>query len=224
VAHRGAYQVHRKGAIMKRHTFAIVGILAMVFPGPRPQVFVPDFEFHWMRVEVGETRTVKVTARSSGPNATFNPWTFISSTPDVALVEGKMDVPQVTRVAVTGLRPGRAGIFVRPFSDFEQVKIEVECGREDPIHADTPERAAVRGDTIRLRVLSPIAHRTTFAWYHGRTGDTSKPLNASGAEVDLVPATAGTHYAWVLATTPCSSSMAEFRIEVRMPKQRVVRR
>ena len=209
---------------MRRHTFAILGILAIVSPWPpRVFVYVPAFEFNWMRVEVGETRPVRVTARGASI-AVFTPWTFTSTRPGVAAVVGKMDTPAPSSVAVTGILPGTAGILVRPYSELEQVAIVVECGREDPIQAETPERTVDRGHAVTLRVLTPIAHRMAFAWYRGRAGDTSQPLSASGPQVELVPDTSGAHYAWVLGTTPCSSSMAEFRIDVRAPKQRVVRR
>ena len=208
---------------MQRHTFALLGVLAIVSPFPPVFRYNPVFEFNWMRVEVGETRTVSVTARGVSI-ATFTPWTCTSTRPAVAAVTGKMDVPVRTSVAVTGILPGTAGILVRPYSELEQVAIVVECGREDPIQAETPERTVDRGDAVTLRVLTPIAHRMSFAWYRGRAGDTSQPLSASGPQAELVPATSGTHYAWVLGTTPCSSSMAEFRIDARAPKQRVVRR
>jgi hypothetical protein len=125
-------------------------------------------------------------------------------------------------IPVTGVAPGTAILTIRN-EEYMSTTIDIFCGHEDPIHAAEPRVVGNIGRPVTLEAVTPIAHRTTFAWYRGRQGDPSSPISASGPELSYTPS-AGTQYVWVLATTPCSSSMAEFRVDGHPARRRTVRR
>jgi hypothetical protein len=68
--------------------------------------------------------------------------------------------------------------------------------------------------------LEPVVYQ----WYRGRAGDVTHPLDATGAEFTFTPDAYGPAYVWVAATTVCSSSTAEFRVDVPLVRRRAVRR
>jgi hypothetical protein len=74
-----------------------------------------------------------------------------------------------------------------------------------------------------LVAISEIASRSVFHWYSGHTGDTSQPLESYGPQAVYVPSVYRVQYAWVEVVTPCSTSTAEFTINVPLPKSRAVR-
>jgi hypothetical protein len=208
---------------MTRRVLALLALLTAAVSASA--AWHPVFDTTVVRVEVGQSRTVGVSAMWTGLWVVpWTPWEFQSSAPPIAAVSGRMDSSTPGLALVTGISPGNAAIRVSPYNNYDYVLINVVCGNEDPIQPAIAEVDAIVGKPVALKAETPIAHRTAFAWYHGRVGDTSQPLDAVSAEATLVPQTPGVHYAWVMARTPCSSSTAEFRIEVRAAKQRAVRR
>ena len=204
---------------------ALAYVLALGFP---PLLFgwTARLSTTYVRVEVGATRNVGVRAIPIGsPLSTFTPWVFVSTDPAIAHVDTTMSTPAPIDVPVTGVGPGTAGLYVQGKSPaFAFVNIEVVCRAEGPIENATPVVKIIAGKPVTLRVETPIAHRTAFTWYRGRNGDKSQPIGgAAGPELVLTPER-GTEYVWVLATTPCSTSSAEFRIDVQPSKQRALRR
>lgn len=188
-------------------------------------VWSPQMFPRYMRFRVGETREVEVWGTWSG----FSPWPWsdwaiYSTKPNiVSAPEIVMTTPSRLFVPVTGVAPGTATLMIRNYDRYPITTIDIFCGDEDPIRAAEPRVTATIGKPVTLEAVTPIAHRTTFAWYRGRQGDQSSPLSALGPEISYAPV-AGTQYVWVLATTPCSSSMAEFRVDGHPSKRRAVRR
>lgn len=187
----------------------------------------PEFNPTYVRVEVGETRWVRVRAIWTGLMIVpWSNWFFDSTDPRIAHIDDVMVQSGVKDIAITGVAPGEAGLFVHGYaSNRPRVAVDVVCGVETTIENATPEVRTIAGKPATLRVETPIAHRTAFTWYRGRNGDTSQPIvGATGPQATLTPQGQGTEYAWVLATTPCSRSAAEFRIDALTPKQRASRR
>jgi hypothetical protein len=180
-----------------------------------------------LRVEVGSTATVRIYARWSGITVYYpwSAWRVFSTRPSVAAAEAHVPNPSTyVYVTVVGIAPGKASLYVDGTAISGQyVDIDVVCGEEAPVVNATPVTAARPGVPVTLRVESRMAGRTTFTWYRGRTGDTSSPITAAGPWLELTPNASGTNYVWVMATTTCSSSTAEFVVEVPTPKRRSAR-
>jgi hypothetical protein len=186
-----------------------------------PQMFP-----RYMRFQVGQTQEVEVWGTWSGIMAwPWSDWVIYSTNRNIVSAPPTVMTSPSQRifVRVTGVAPGTATLMIRNYDKYPTTTIDIFCGDEDPIHAAEPRIAATIGKPVTLEAVTPIAHRTTFAWYRGRQGDQSSPLSASGPEISYAPV-AGTQYVWVLATTPCSSSMAEFRVDGHPSKRRSVRR
>lgn len=178
---------------------------------------------------VGDTTTVQVEAKWSGLVDYGNGihWTFRSEHEGVASAYVEMSNSRKRDVEIRALAPGVTSIREQSpnghLGSVEWVVIEVLCRAEDPIRAEAPARTATLGTPVALHVLTDYAERTAFAWFLGRAGDRTHPLLAGGPAIDFTPAAAGTQYVWVEAITGCSSSSAEFRIDVPLPKRRSVR-
>ena len=184
----------------------------------------PKLDGNLVRMEVGETVKIRVSAVWTGLwLVPWTPWIFESSRPDVIQVEGAMFNSQPADMRITALRPGEAKGMIRPWSTFYSVDVTVVCGNESPVQAAEPRQTTKIGEAVALRALTPIAARTTFTWYHGQVGDLSAPIAGSGPEIAFATNDAGPHYAWVLATTPCSSSTAQFTIDAVSPRRRTAR-
>lgn len=104
------------------------------------------------------------------------------------------------------------------------MRIHVVCAAEPSVIAAKPVIAALQGQAVFVQAITPVANRAVFLWYSGRIGDNSHPITDGGAgpELRLMASTAGTSYVWVVARTPCSESMAEFRIDVAPLRRRSV--
>jgi hypothetical protein len=206
---------------MRRIVFAL---LLLSLSATASAAWYPSLDGNMARIEVGETVTVRVRAIWTGLMVIpWMPWTFESSNPDVARVQGQMLSSQPGEMRITGVSPGHARGLIRPMSAFYSVDVTVVCGKESPIQAAEPQQTAKTGEAITLRAVTPIANRTTFTWYHGLVGDMSAPIAGSGPEIAFATNDPGTHYAWVLATTPCSSTTAQFEIDAVSPRRRSAR-
>lgn len=199
-------------------------VVTLLFAWNASAAWYPKLDGNLVRVEVGETVKVRVSAAWTGFSVVpWTPWIFESSRPDVAQVDGAMLNSQPTHMRITGLRPGHATGMIRPWSSYYSVDVTVVCGQESPVQAAEPRQATKIGEAVALRAVTPIAARTTFTWYHGLVGDMSAPIAGSGPEIPFATNDPGQHHAWVLATTPCSSSTAQFTIDAAAPKRRGVR-
>jgi hypothetical protein len=200
-------------------------LLLLVLVAPvASAAWYPSLETGALNLRVGQSATVQVRAIWTGTwIVPWSPWYFESTNPGVARVTGSMLTSQPGTMYITALAPGRTNAYIQNWSDFYRVEITVTCGSESPVQAAEARQATKVGEAVTLRALTPIATRTTFTWYHGRIGDTSMPIAASGPELVYATDDPGVHYAWVLATTPCSSSTAEFEIEAITPKRRASR-
>jgi|GEM_PF-1426131 len=179
-----------------------------------------------VRMTVGETATVQVKAMWSGLVDYGNGvhWTFRSDSPNVATAHVRMDSSALQDVEIVAIGPGTASIRQEGptgvLGGTNWVVINVVCGDEPPVRAAAPELRARLGDPVSLAIVSEIASRTTFTWYLGEIGDHSQPLYLAGPEVVYKPEHPGTTRVWVEAHTPCSTSAAQFTIEVPLPKRR----
>lgn len=182
----------------------------------------PILDLTYVRVEVGETRTVTVRSWWSGIWVRpWHDWVFDTTNRSVAIADGVMKSSLPYDVRITGVAPGTAYLTIQSYPG-RFTQIQVACGTEDPIQPAEASVGGTIGEPVTLRAVTPIAHRTTFAWYHGRVGDLASPLAGSGPEVELTP-TRATEYAWVLATTPCSASTAEFHVTAHASRRRTAR-
>ncbi|HEX6088092.1 MAG TPA: hypothetical protein VF266_26415, partial [Thermoanaerobaculia bacterium] len=167
-----------------------------------------------LRVEVGSTETVRIYARWSGLTVYYpwSPWRVFSTRPSIAAANAEVPSPSTyVYVTVAGIAPGKASLYVDGTAVSGQyVDIDVVCGEEAPVVNATPVTATRAGVPVTLRVESRMTGRTTFTWYRGRLGDTSSPITNAGPSLEFTPNGPGAHSVWVMATTTCSSSTAEF--------------
>jgi hypothetical protein len=210
---------------------ALIAVIALSGCGG----YRPAFSDYEAELAVGETQTLSVIARCQPTlyGACASPyfgWHFESEDVAIATAEVIVDAEsrEPTPFDVTGIAPGRTTIFAPGHQrDLERnerfVRIKVYCASEPPVQAETAHIHAHIGESVDLIAVSPIAYRMVFAWYEGRSGDSSRPLNAGGDTFRFTPAERGTRYVWVHASTPCSTSSAEFRIDSDVPKRRAVR-
>lgn len=181
---------------------------------------IPYFATNRVVLGTGESVNVPFYAAFSGLDPTEFPfhWEFSSADEDVAVVKGGLESPAKQGfVTITGEGPGVT--YVQLGTDpWQWVHIEVICGKDVPVIAATP---VLQGQTVSLRAIATELN-TTFIWYSGRVGDNFRPLidGGSGPELRWTPATVGTSYVWVVARTPCSDSMTEFRIDVAPLRRR----
>lgn len=184
----------------------------------------PSLETGALRLEVGQSRTVEVRAIWTGTwLVPWSPWNFESTNPGVARVTGSMLDSRPGQMYITALKPGRADAVLQGWTHFYRVEVTVVCGHEDAIAPATPLVTTTTATPVALRAVTDIADRFTFTWYHGRTGDTSFPIGQSGPEIVYVTNDPGEHHAWVMATSPCSTSTTEFTIDARAPRRRTSR-
>ncbi|MGH9420562.1 MAG: hypothetical protein ACRD3J_11345, partial [Thermoanaerobaculia bacterium] len=96
------------------------------------------------------------------------------------------------------------------------------CVTELGVVAAKPVSTAIQGQTIVLQAISVVPTQTVFQWYSGRIPDVSHPIANAGAgsELDFIAQTPGANYVWVMATTPCRESVAQFRIDVAQLRRR----
>ena len=200
---------------MKKVFLAVLLAAAACRPGPdRTNV----------TLNVGDTEFVHVAAE--GPGGYFDgPWFFASNDDSIIRVTGRMTEPWPPGVMrITGLRPGKATARIENESEtLGQVAVTVRCGAEPPIQPAEPRQTMKTGDVIALRAVTSLADRTTFTWYLGRLGDASFPIHQAGPEIAFATKEPGEHHVWVMATTPCSTSTAQFVIDAMAPRRRTSR-
>lgn len=200
---------------------SLAALLLLSLASTASAAWYPRLETGALRLEVGESATVGVTAVWTGIwIVPWSPWVFESTNPRVALVSGEMPDSRPGQMRITALEPGTANAVIRGWTDFYRVELTVVCGQEERVTAASPYVETRIGTAVSLRAVTPIANRTTFAWYHGRTGDMTYPIHQAGPEIVYVTDDPGLHSVWVMATTPCSTSTTEFVIDAKPPKRR----
>lgn len=142
------------------------------------------------------------------------PWDLRTADPSIAVAHRFPD----DHFDIRGVSPGITGI-PRSTGGYH-VRIKVVCGAEAPVTAEQPRIKTRAGETVQLRAVTEIADRTTFQWYEGHSGDTSHPIATGGAELPYTASAAAKQYVWVLATTACTSSAAEFELEIAPSRRR----
>ena len=204
---------------------SLSALLLLALAAPLSAGYYAKAEVDAVTVRVGETVEVRVDALYFPWSVVeFRPIVFESSNPRFIKVTGRMSLPQTSYIRIVGIRPGHVqALFATKEGNAGAVDVTVVCGKEPAIQTAEAQQRAKIGEPVTLRAVSPIAERTTFTWYRGLVGDMSAPIAAAGPELELTPNEPGQHYAWVMATTPCSSSTAQFEIEAFAPKRRGVR-
>jgi len=186
----------------------------------------PSWSPSVVRMTVGETTTVQVKAMWSGlvDYGGGVHWSFRSDSPNIATAHVRMDSSAQQDVEIVAVGPGTASIRQEGptglLGGTNWVVINVVCGDEPPVRSAAQELRARMGDPVPLAVVSEIASRTMFTWYLGEIGDHSQPLYLSGPAIVFKPEHYGTTRVWVEAHTPCSTSAAQFTVEVPLPKRR----
>jgi hypothetical protein len=191
--------------------------------------WVPVFPVSQVTIRSREQITVPVTAAWSGLDPTWTQyhWEFFSADESVAFVEGVLENPHPSGIIrITGIGPGDTSVWIGRNGNWPWLRIHVVCGPEPSVIAAKPVITVLQGQAVSIQAITPLAPTAVFLWYSGRIGDNSHPITDGGAgpELRLMTSTAGTSYVWVVARTPCSESMAEFRIDVAPLRRRSARR
>ncbi|MEO8380080.1 MAG: hypothetical protein ABI779_10495 [Acidobacteriota bacterium] len=205
---------------MKRF-FGLFGLL-LLLTVPASASWHPEVSPTSVRLAVGQTATLRASVWWSG--LWVLPWTdFVFDTADhhVAVASGRMTSSFPIDVTITGIGPGTTVVTVNSIPPTHTV-VEVVCGLEDPVRPAAANVVAPRAEPVTLEVVSSIAHRQTFTWYRGHQGDQSSPIAGSGPSLTFTPQ-AAREFVWVQATTPCSTSAAEFTVDVPLSRRRSVR-
>jgi hypothetical protein len=178
-------------------------------------------------LRVGEASDVAVSVHHlSGLNYEMWGFSFRPDRPELVTLAGTLDYAHPVwngTIHVMALAPGVAQIVS---GEKVYATVEVVCSLVQPMQAIAPVITAKKGETVKLSVTTTTEIIRVVQWYAGRTGDTAHPLAASSAnstDLEITPADAGTHYVWASAKSPCSSSSAEFRIDVPASRRRAVR-
>lgn len=208
---------------MNRASLVLLALLFAAFPAAAS--WWPSFSPRTLQLEVGDQTSVEVRAMWSGLVDYGNGihWTFRSDDSRVATATATVEDSSAHLVPVEAVGPGVARICLGNSSEACYVTIYVHCGDEAPVLAAQPVLRAELHEPVTLSVVTPIAQRTHFTWFRGRMGDRSHPLDAASAEITFAPDAYDTQYVWVSAVTSCSTSSAEFRIDVPRPRSRAVR-
>ncbi|MFL6244720.1 MAG: hypothetical protein ACJ74H_01755 [Thermoanaerobaculia bacterium] len=177
-------------------------------------------------LRVGETADIGVAVHHvSGLNYTMWRFIFSSDREDVAALDGTLDYQHPVwsgKIHVMARAPGIAQIVSNGKT---YTTVEVVCGFVDPIKAVASAVVAKKGEPVKLSLAAAFETGRVLNWYAGRVGDTSHPLvSPNGFDVTVTPAAPGTHYVWVLSTSPCATSSTEFRIDVPAPRRHAVGR
>jgi hypothetical protein len=199
-------------------TLAALLITTSAFAGKYPR-FTDDV----IRVQVGQTVEAEVFASHSGFSnyPTEFAWIFSSSDRQVANVDGRLASPASRGpVKVTGLAPGQSYIITSSYPGYRLARIVVSCGDEKPVVPATPELRVRVNEEAELVTAFADLDRTMFTWYRGRLGDRSQVLDEFGPSMLFAADAPGDYYIWVAAEGPCSTSRAEFHIEVVQPRRR----
>ncbi|MBV8516968.1 MAG: hypothetical protein JO197_06120 [Acidobacteria bacterium] len=208
---------------MHRATLVLLVLLLAALPASAG--WWPSFSPRTLQLEVGDQTSVEVHAVWSGLVDYGNGihWTFRSDDSWVATANASVNDQGSHLVPIEAVGPGTARICLGNSGDSCYVTIFVRCGEEAPVRAAQPVLRAELHQPVTLSVVTPIAQRTHFTWFRGRMGDRSQPLDAASAEITFAPDAYDAQYVWVSAVTSCSTSSAEFRIDVPRPRQHAVR-
>ncbi len=203
-------------------------LLLGMAPAALAGYMTPQFERTQVRVAVGESVKVRVKAvyvYFAFLPTDFSPWDFESGNRRVAAVSGSMvpDPGAMTTMTITGRSPGKTVAKVKPADGNNVVQVTVYCPDEPPVQPAEAHQRTKLGETVTLRAVTQFASRTTFTWYRGPAGDMSSPIAAGGPEIPFTAGETGLHHVWVMATTACSTTTAQFAVEAFVPKRRTAR-
>jgi hypothetical protein len=188
---------------------------------------MPIFSPTDVHISVGEVATVQVHVTFSGLLPNFgDPVNESFCSDDESVATGTLTITDhdTHTLEIVGVSPGfasiRSGIPGQPLGGWRWVRVSVDCGPEIPIRPILPVLQGSIGVPVVLIANGYFREPVEFKWYQGRTGDVTHPLAASGSEIAFKPAAYGQQYVWVVAHSICSSSTAEFRIDVPLVRRR----
>jgi hypothetical protein len=210
--------------MMRRATLRVLLVLALTS--------VPAFAYEEarldpdrIRIRVGESADIRVGVHHvSGFNYTMWRFYFSPDRDDLIRLNGTVDYAYPNwggTMHVQGLAPGMAEIWS---GGRRYATVEVTCAHVESVQPLSPSLTAKKGEPVRLGVIASDDPARVLQWYAGRIGDSSHPLAASAVDLEITLKEAGTHYFWVSANSTCSSSSAEFRVDVISPRRRAVGR
>jgi len=186
--------------------------------------WVPLFPVREVNIRTGEQIFVAVHAAWSGLDVTFTAynWDFFSNDEEVALVQGHLQNPNPDgTISITGTGPGDTYVKIGRDGTYPWLRIHVDCMSEPGVIVARPVITAVQGQAVALQAIFPAPTVASFQWFSGRLGDSSHPItDAAGSELSLIAQTAGPNYVWVSVSSRCSTSIAEFRIDVAPLRRR----
>jgi hypothetical protein len=201
---------------------AVFAFLLLIVATPLAASWWPSWSSTHLQMTVGDTVRVRVTPTWSGlvDYGDGVHWTFATDNPSVATGSARLDSTAPQEFDVVAVGPGIA--HIRRDSGWPYVLIHVSCGSERAAVAAEPAVRAALGRAVHLTVVSEYETRSTFRWYLGMIGDTSHPLEGSGADLSFAPTAYGSTYVWADAATTCFVSNIQFRVDV-FARRRLVR-
>ena len=147
---------------------------------------------------------------------------FVSDAPAIATIEGFASGSSTTQpdplphngdVFVEAAQPGVAHVRVRSYKlDLATITVRPRIGPVQ-IHAETTH--VLPGQQVVLLAVVPgYDQPSIFSWYHGRIGDTTRPIQASNdPQLPFVATSPGRSYLWVQVFAGPVISSAEIEIE-----------
>src|SRR5258708_7519091 len=198
--------------------------LALAVASPLAANWLPVWTPADVHLVVGQTINVQVQVQFSGLLPNVNDpvnESFASDNDQVATAFVIVQDKQRHNVQITAMGPGTAAIrSVVPhgFGNWAWVHITVDCGVEQPIRPVSAVLNGSIGKPVTIAVVSNL-EQTVFAWYLGRNGDRSHPLDTSGSVIAFTPNAYGSHYVWGTATSACSASAAACRVDGPLPRR-----
>lgn len=154
---------------------------------------------------------------------------FFSDAPDIATIQGFASgsattrpdpLPRNGKVFVRAVRPGLAHVRIRAHSlDLATIRVLPQIG---PVVIQAETTQVRPGQQVVLVAVVPGYDRpATFFWYHGRTNDITRPLQAStDPQLTFVMESSEASYIWVQACAGPVTSVAEILIEAAVPPRR----
>jgi hypothetical protein len=202
--------------------YVALTLLLLMAATPLAASWYPRWSTTDLTMAIGDRVVVRVTPTWSGLVDYGNGvhWTFGTDNTSVATGEVRLDSTSPKDFTLTAVGLGFA--HIRNPGGYPYVTIRVICGDERPAIAAQPVVGVELGHAARLTIVTEYENRSTFRWYLGKIGDTSHPLDRNSADAIYTPAMTGTCYLWAEATTACSTSQVQFRVDAYVPRRRSV--
>ena len=200
-----------------RYAVLPLTLVLLIFATPLSAGWWPSWSTTDVQIYVGEKVFVRVTPTWSGlADMGGIHWNFASDNPAVATGSVQLEDSRPHDFNIIGVTPGVAHIRSNGGSGWSYVTVRVFCPENSAITAIAAEPVvrAELGREVRLMVVTEFENQSTFRWYLGKIGDTSRPLGRSSAEATFTADSYGSQYVWAEVTSVCATAHVQFRVDV----------